>query len=486
MADPTNYCLGLQFLGECAYKPGSPYSVYFSLGEAVSALAFTVAVQQLLRPILQLRLEAHRLSVSMLYGAVFVGAGVVLVASLVPHIPLLHYGPWGFAIVWELLAALIFIGAYGTIAWVVSRPATVGRYNMIQFCGASARLMSAATEADHVDYVRDLLRALPRLMKASQILQRPSEYATAFWVFIHRDEITRGSHAWGLLQLLADPQFCRTLVRRTPWAVVEMLRELDEQRLHATAAQQFVREIAYQAVFDDESIMVRETGYTGFGTAPFLTRSIFGSLHIVSSFDPYDWLFSRERSVTQSVVRRFNAAFKATMHTVVEEQAFHHIQALFSARQFYETLGRECEALQRQDARDYELAMAISRCFESSIEWGRHFERAADPAFYPHLFARGRSVDFFQDTLGALAEIAYEGIAGISNNFKGHGDIFWMMAIELLRKAFPMFSDEADGMTPYQQRLAMMLISRVRDNMNGRYPAVTRVLLAVVGPYHRA
>jgi len=42
-------------------------------------------------------------------------------------------------------------------------------------------------------------------------------------------------------------------------------------------------------------------------------------------------------------------------------------------------------------------------------------------------------------------------------------------------------------MTPFQQRLALKLIEKLRDNMKGYYPAMCRVLLACVGPYvHQA
>ena len=55
MPDPVtasevpNACLGLSWRGTCRYNPAAPTSIYFSLGEVVGALAFTRAVQQLLK-----------------------------------------------------------------------------------------------------------------------------------------------------------------------------------------------------------------------------------------------------------------------------------------------------------------------------------------------------------------------------------------------------------------------------------------------------
>jgi hypothetical protein len=50
-------CLGIGALGLCAYDPRQPFAIYFSLGDAIAALGFTLAVQQLLKPIYLFRLE---------------------------------------------------------------------------------------------------------------------------------------------------------------------------------------------------------------------------------------------------------------------------------------------------------------------------------------------------------------------------------------------------------------------------------------------
>jgi hypothetical protein len=38
-------------------------------------------------------------------------------------------------------------------------------------------------------------------------------------------------------------------------------------------------------------------------------------------------------------------------------------------------------------------------------------------------------------------------------------------------------------MNPLQQQLAVQLIDKLRHNMDGWYPAISRVLLATIGPY---
>jgi hypothetical protein len=59
------------------------------------------------------------------------------------------------------------------------------------------------------------------------------------------------------------------------------------------------------------------------------------------------------------------------------------------------------------------------------------------------------------------------------------------LAQETLTECYPRFGEEPDGVTPFQQRLAIKLMKKVEENMEGWYPALTRVLLATVGPYQQ-
>jgi hypothetical protein len=48
---------------------------------------------------------------------------------------------------------------------------------------------------------------------------------------------------------------------------------------------------------------------------------------------------------------------------------------------------------------------------------------------------------------------------------------------------YPPHNSEPVGMNPLQQQLAIQLIDKLRHNMDGLYPAISRVLLATIGPY---
>jgi len=91
--------------------------------------------------------------------------------------------------------------------------------------------------------------------------------------------------------------------------------------------------------------------------------------------------------------------------------------------------------------------------------------------------------EFRHDLLESLVEIVYQALAYASNDFEGREDRFWHLVFDAFRHAFPSIGQEPDGMSPFQQRLAIKLLAKLDDNMKGFYPSICRVLLTSVGPY---
>ena len=92
-SDLGHACFGLKAFGLCDYDPAEPFTVYFAPGAAVGALAFTLAVQQLLKPVHRFRLAARYLTLSRIYVSVFGGVTATVVAAILPNIASLHGGP---------------------------------------------------------------------------------------------------------------------------------------------------------------------------------------------------------------------------------------------------------------------------------------------------------------------------------------------------------------------------------------------------------
>ena len=82
----------------------------------------------------------------------------------------LHGGPWGYAIVWELVTTICFVVPYGAVAIAIAKPIKVRKKRISDFARGAARLLSAADEPDHLDLISDLQKSLPVLIKSAQFL----------------------------------------------------------------------------------------------------------------------------------------------------------------------------------------------------------------------------------------------------------------------------------------------------------------------------
>jgi hypothetical protein len=85
--EQTFACFGFEALGQCLYNPAQPRFTLFTVGDAIAALGFTLAIQQFLKPIYLFRLKTYGLKFGYLFSAIFFGFFCSLVAAFLPNIP---------------------------------------------------------------------------------------------------------------------------------------------------------------------------------------------------------------------------------------------------------------------------------------------------------------------------------------------------------------------------------------------------------------
>ena len=281
-------CLGISALGMCNYNPAQPSPVYFTIGDAVSALAFLLAVQQFLKPIYRFRLRANGLKIRYLVVTMFLGALCTLVAALIPNLGNLNLGPFSYPLNWELSGGVLIFAAYAATAYISLRPARIHKYNLSLFCNAGASLLSSASEKDRIDFAEDLLQGnnLDRLVKYASALERAHRHAihiasekrrpageppsfsgnariSAFYLFAHRKELELANWAHSFLRILCDDEFCATLVKKSSWLTARTLNQLKKQNGRTPSLEEFIQAIACQAILSEESMMAKEHGYVG-------------------------------------------------------------------------------------------------------------------------------------------------------------------------------------------------------------------------------
>jgi hypothetical protein len=479
-------CLGIQMLGPCKYDPATPPNVYFSLGEAVAALAFTLAVQQLLRPIYQLRLQVRRLSLGRIYALVFAGVFAAGVAALVPSFPILHSWTIGYAIVWELIAAGFFTVAYLATVIAIVRPTRASARTIVRFAQASAKLLTSTDERDHVDYSTDLEQSLLPLMRVAKSEQDWSRLS-AFGRFARRKELERAAFARSLLRIISDASFCKTLVTRCPWGVARMLRDIEAARLRVRAVESFVRELARQAIVRDESMMTRELGYQGFAQAPLLSDSLFAQSFTLWAYNPFDFLrVPMNASSATGALKRFNEAARKALTTLIDAGVLDS-RVPHSIQDCYEDAWRHVlYARGKPEFRDlptFELHGGIKLAIEMAT---RLLHKCPRDRFDGWFASEGEQYRYRHDILEALVDIVFEALSSISSGFRGADDEFWLSAHEAFSSSFPAIGEQPDGMDPFQQRLALKVMEKLKENLSGYYPALIRVLLVCAGPYEHA
>ncbi len=496
-------CLGLSILGSCSYNPAQPANIYFGMGEAIAALGFTLAIQQFLKPIYLFRLRAYGLKLWYIFLCIFLGFISVVFAALLPNLPIAHNSTFSYPLIWELLGAVLIGGAYGVTAFISLTPARAYNWSLLPFVRAAGHLLSEADDSDRVSFAEDLSLNFPQLIKYSAVWREARQHArnvgfeepdrrgvpssivdpqiSAFYEFTHRRELERASYAGSLLAIIADPLFCAALVHKCPWLTASMLRDISEKRLYVQQAERFIQEIARQAILNEESMMAREVDYSGFGAAPLLSESLFSDWFILVHYNPLQQLsFDDAKDASDGYIVRLNGACKMILKTVIKEQDYWPQGYMHGVEQVYEHLLVQLGFKQYEGlsiAFQINLHHGISDLYKltmSGLESLEGYRRIS-------LFARAESAHDYH-LVRSVASIVYESLASIANSFVGYDDKSWHHAISTFIDIYPSHSD-LQGMDPLQQHLAVMLIDKLRDNMGGWYPAISRVLIAVVGPY---
>lgn len=501
-------CLGIEILGQCKYDPAAPNHIYFDMGSAIAALAFTLAIQQLLRPIYRFRLQALGLQLEHLILIIFLGIAAVVIAGLLPSLPITRNSTITYPIFWEAIGAIIIAGVYAFGAISVLQPAKIRNWNIIDFVQSSGQLLSEASDEDRVRFSEDLYHNVESLFKYARAwgdaemaaihaeMERRRELGlklsfrgrppmSAFYYFAHRKSLERASYACSLFQIMADSRFCSTLVTSCPWNTARIIRSIVEKKLHIRDANHFIQELARQAIARSDSMIAREIGYDGFAHAPLLSKSLFSEPFILRHYRPLNKLSIESLSTDlDGYIARLNSASKMMLEVAISEREYWSAEYMYDVEQAYEQVSHK---LGWEDRNEREESYPDVRWHMGIHDFCRVLSNglaALPPRERKLLFADDRG-EYRNDLVHTVAKIVYESLSSMANSFKGADDRYWHHAIGVMMDLFPRHDSEPEGMNPLQQQLAVMLIDKLDQNMDGWYPAMSRVLIATIGPYNR-
>lgn len=467
----------------CSYDPANAAFSYFGLGEAVAALAFTLAVPQFIKPIYRMRLAARRIRISYIFSLAFCGAGLGLIGGLLPHLPIQRNFPLAYPVIWEVAGGFLFAVAFGLLAFGSVLPLTAKKGRVRDFAQATAEFLTVADPSDHVEFAEnELSKNFERLTQFANFNDWFEE-PTAFFMFTHRQSIEDGEYASSLLRILSDARLCRTMVDRTPWLAADLLRTIDRNRIRCRAAERLVQEIASQAILSDDSMLEREAGYGGFSVAPVLANALFGSAFVADTYRPLQWLsFGFGDTISQPLVRRFNMAAELLLETSLGRKEFWQPSAHYAVAEMYK---RMMQQLRWADPATVDIGtlVALKVGADERMKQIRVALAELTPEHRRGLYKTSDNERWGGNLIEVYADMTCELLETVSNDFAGVDDRFWGFAIGVWHTVYPFHASKAAGFDPFQQRLALRIGAKIADNMDGWYPALTRVVLAVQGPH---
>lgn len=500
-------CFGFELLGMCNYTPHAPMPSYFTMGDAVAALALTLAVQQFLKPIYQFRLHVLGVRFHYVVLAVFACFACITTATIVPHVPFLRGTPFGYPVNWEILGGLIIGAAYALVAWISLRPATASSRNIENFTGAAGMLLSEATEEDKSSFARDFLRKenLEALADLSAEFERAEQHAmfvaleelrlqgrenegvrgrppvSPFYIFSRRRELAKARHAWHVLQFVSESDFCRIVVTRHSWRFLRALLPLIEKHRRTESFNAFVKGIAWQALLQEDGMLAREVGYEGFGVVRNFAREFFGNPQI-QTFRPLSCVGSAGIDLLdKGFIARLNLASKLMVEAQLNGFGFWRNDAVNDVYFLYENIFLEVQSARARNESIDSIFIITSGIKDLSKTISDSLNNA-DPQAYNALFSSDED-QFLDNAVSSIAQIVSEALLCISNDFQGHRDRCWLSAHDIIRSVFGRHGESSMGLSPFQQAVAIKLIEKLNQNMSGWYPALTRVLLTWAGPH---
>ena len=252
--------------------------------------------------------------------------------------------------------------------------------------------------------------------------------------------------------------------------------------MYAEQAKSFVQEIARQAIINDESIMEKEVSYDGFGIMPLLSITLFTDWFILFYYNPLGKMsFSSGPEPSGVYVSRLNGASKMMLEAAIRNRDYWEHSYMYGVESAYESLFQQL-SYRRYKATPSDFlvnlhigVMDLYKSLSKGLE-------SLEPEQHQPLFIASIG-EHRHDLIHTIASIIYESLASIANRFLGVDDEGWIHAIRTFSDIYPSIGKAPAGMNPLQQQLAVQLIEKLRHNREGMYPAISRLLLAVIGPY---
>lgn len=418
---------------------------------------------------------------------VFAGAIAVFIGNCLRYIPPVWGSAEIIAPLFEIGGGALFIGAYLGVAFISLRPAHFAPSYSVRFTRAAFQCLSRANDDDYISIFRDISINIVPIAKLAAFNESyrwsgcDGDEPSAFYDFIYRHRIDRSYYAGTLFRLLSDPSCCAAIVRRDPTTVINMLRQISKHRLDGDALGQLIQELARQSLIQNDSMLAREIGYKGFASIGAFLTAMFGDAFILRQHEPYRGVqFLSEVEIDSAFAERLGRAIELSWLTVNEVWS---PQSLWGVQYTLESaLFKIRYADSRKEPHDQQ-SIRLYRTVAQIIEQSNIHIKNHPIEYRRKLYADDGEVSPRQTLPALTASIAVEALSSVANDFKGYEDRRWSDARAIFSALFPSGDVNVLGLSPVQQNAALLIQKQLKQNIEGYFPTLIKVLLAIVGPY---
>lgn len=275
-------CLGLEILGNCSYDPSNPERIYFSIGELIGVIALLMAFLQLSKPIIKFRIRVGCVSEKIIYGLFFVAIIFVLLSAILPFIPGTAVPLLGYPVFWEVSAGFFFVFGSTILIRGITKKSVFSKRNAYNYLNGCTSIIAKGNEEDLRELADEISKSIEPIVKQCKKYDR--DKATEAEVRGRPYEVEEATQiALRILDLWSDPTFCKNIICRSPGTAIEVFKQIINYKLYSGGGSTLTQELLNQAFSNQDSILMRESQYSGLGFFNLFTKTVFDNRELVES-----------------------------------------------------------------------------------------------------------------------------------------------------------------------------------------------------------
>ena len=473
------------------YDPTNPPFSHFTIGELLSIVALILAFMQLSSPMTRFRARAWKINIYTLVSIVFVSVLFVIFAAILPFIPETSIWIFGYPIFWEITSGLLLLFIAARLLWKLNQPAVFCKKNAIAYGNACAHAIAAGT-----------IESLAMLAEEIQVSIEPifEKYAKYTPVKIQTSQQTKIQFqpidskmteiANTLLDLWSDELFCKVIVTQVPGTAIMIIEQIiknGRDRFGYALCQQLIN----QAFQNKNSILMRETKYSGLGFIKQYMNTVFGNWNFIESYyNPLrSWHFY-DQEVSLWQVEKYCECVEVALTTYTRTNGAYGRS--YPIQIAFENLARitsgQASTLEHINTENvyrsvpYEIICCIGSGISKLLDI--IIEQDIEP---PQDTFDQNNYDHTKDysVYAVIAKGIYEYYAGVARCHK-HDRALRICAIESWTKIFLTMVGDTASQQNKKNRIAKRLIfhlnEQIDENLDSNrkyYPAITRLLISI-------